>query len=1004
MVSSFLDKTGLAYLWGKITALVGGKQDALTFDSTPTANSTNPVTSAGIKSYVDENAGGDAPVENGTGVGSVQSKAYVIDSTTYTQNASGDGATAIGENTIAKGEASSARGINTLASGKGSSAEGYGNVVTINVTCDAGSSNASYTETSTAFPSGVSTAYILDPSDSTLYYVASINSNAHTFRMVPAPESAMSNKTMVVMVHCASGQASHTEGSQTWAVGNYSHAEGYDTKAGSEAVHAEGFQTKASGVHSHVEGHGCTASSEAQHVQGKFNIVDSSGTYAHIVGNGTGNGTGRSNAHTLDWSGNAWYAGKVSAGTVANPAPVTNANDLATKAYVDANAGGDSPVESGTGTGSVQSKSYTNDSVTYTQQATGNGATALGGNTTAGAECSFAEGLGTYANGKAAHAEGLWEKNTIVVSGTQGNRYLTLSSSTYPVTAGDIGKAIQNTNGGYRYTIVDVRGNIITVNNDVTTFSNQTLQIATPTTAASGTASHKEGYTTLASGAFAHAEGSTAWASGIGAHAEGCGSKATANAAHAEGNSTNASGAGTHAEGCQTYAHNEASHVEGFGSKALGTTSHAEGRYTYAYGDYSHTEGSMTLAPSYYSQHAHAEGNLTVARGSAAHAEGAGNLVSSLTLTGDTNDGYVYPQSQASTASTLKRGDALYTYNSALTPSTRFLGIVGLIDQANRTIFVEEYDGPNELDNETVRMIRHVAYGSYSHSEGYDCKAYTTGSHAEGASTVAGVDTLRYDPGDEYTEPYTYEDIYGDYCHAEGSFTHAYGGSSHAGGSSTYAIGNDSFATNFGVVAYGQSSTAFGYSLTETVMSLTGTSDPTIYNYSGYTNVQVGMIGYLDYNGFFCAHAVTQIDSTNHRITFDGAFNIAENETKNVSFKYGGAVGENSFIEGYQTSAIGKNAHAEGHETIALGDNQHTFGVLNERDENGNYAIIVGNGTPEDNSHAQAIRSNAYTLDWSGNGWFAGNITANGGSLTLHDNQGNVTITAAQLRSLLALI
>ena len=32
---------------------VGGKQDALTFDTTPTASSTNPVTSGGIKTYAD---------------------------------------------------------------------------------------------------------------------------------------------------------------------------------------------------------------------------------------------------------------------------------------------------------------------------------------------------------------------------------------------------------------------------------------------------------------------------------------------------------------------------------------------------------------------------------------------------------------------------------------------------------------------------------------------------------------------------------------------------------------------------------------------------------------------------------------------------------------------------------------------------------------------------------------------------------------------------------------
>ena len=34
--------------------------------------------------------------------------------------------------------------------------------------------------------------------------------------------------------------------------------------------------------------------------------------YAHIVGNGEE--SARSNAHTLDWSGNAWFAGKVTVG------------------------------------------------------------------------------------------------------------------------------------------------------------------------------------------------------------------------------------------------------------------------------------------------------------------------------------------------------------------------------------------------------------------------------------------------------------------------------------------------------------------------------------------------------------------------------------------------------------------------------------------------------------------------------------------------------------------
>ena len=122
----------------------------------------------------------------------------------------------------------------------------------------------------------------------------------------------------------ASGSCSHAEGEKTTASGDYSHAEGWSTKASEQyshaegdsteatgyCSHAEGSDTKASGQHSHAEGYYTLASSKYQHVQGKFNISDTTDTYAHIVGNGL-DYLSRSNAHTLDWSGNAWYAGTV---------------------------------------------------------------------------------------------------------------------------------------------------------------------------------------------------------------------------------------------------------------------------------------------------------------------------------------------------------------------------------------------------------------------------------------------------------------------------------------------------------------------------------------------------------------------------------------------------------------------------------------------------------------------------------------------------------------------
>ena len=120
--------------------------------------------------------------------------------------------------------------------------------------------------------------------------------------------------------HTSAGHRAHAEGDNSYATGYISHAEGYYTVASQEGAHAEGKYTYASSAY--------------QHTQGKFNISDNQGVYAHIVGNGTSNND-RSNAHTLDWNGHAWYAGSVSAGTTAAPAAVVNDNDLTTKAYVD---------------------------------------------------------------------------------------------------------------------------------------------------------------------------------------------------------------------------------------------------------------------------------------------------------------------------------------------------------------------------------------------------------------------------------------------------------------------------------------------------------------------------------------------------------------------------------------------------------------------------------------------------------------------------------------------
>lgn len=108
----------------------------------------------------------------------------------------------------------------------------------------------------------------------------------------------------------AKASYSHAEGFRSGSTGEYSHVEGIVCESSGQGSHAEGYYTVASGQRSHSEGCFTEAASQYQHVQGKYNVVDSNGVYAHIVGNGTGKNN-RHNAHTLDWQGNAWFAGEV---------------------------------------------------------------------------------------------------------------------------------------------------------------------------------------------------------------------------------------------------------------------------------------------------------------------------------------------------------------------------------------------------------------------------------------------------------------------------------------------------------------------------------------------------------------------------------------------------------------------------------------------------------------------------------------------------------------------
>ena len=232
---------------------------------------------------------------NGSSTGSVRTITSKTEDSSYTI---GTYAVAEGRNTKASGYASHAEGESTIASGSYAHAEGYSTEAISYSHAEGGETKAT---------GGYSHAEG--------YATQATQGRAH----------AEGYRTT------ASDYNAHAEGQRTTASGNSAHAEGYYVTASGDSDHAEGYNTTASGKYSYAGGADTTANHFAQHVFGQYNIIDDStaeatekGNYIEIVGNGTGS-SARSNARTLDWSGNEILAGKLTIGVTG-----TNSMDVAT--------------------------------------------------------------------------------------------------------------------------------------------------------------------------------------------------------------------------------------------------------------------------------------------------------------------------------------------------------------------------------------------------------------------------------------------------------------------------------------------------------------------------------------------------------------------------------------------------------------------------------------------------------------------------------------------------
>ena len=473
----------------------------------------------------------------------------------------------------------------------------------------------------------------------------------------------------------ASGNnGSHAEGNKTTASGSGSHAEGNETTASGEASHSEGHLAKATGTRSHAEGYDTVSAGDSQHVQGKLNIEDTENKYAHIVGNG--DSSGRSNAHTVDWKGNAWYAGDVYVGgsgqddeaterlmkvsevpdwAKEETKPTYTFDEIEEKpVFVGKNVEGvefligDSKV-----TGQMGAEIFNSDAniaVGICSHAEGSLTQALG-------FAAHTEGVETQANGDSSHAEGKFTIATGVASHTEGQETLALADRSHAEGLGTRAMSdcqhvqgqynIEDSGNKYAHIVgngtaekrsnahtLDWDGNawyagdvyvgadnkkLSPVGQDVAGQEFELSYVAEPVTAADG-AEIFNSAANIATGIDSHAEGADTIASGEYSHAEGNGSTARGDSSHAEGTETKAIGSYSHAEGLRAQANGDfGSHAEGADTIASGFSSHAEGNGSVASGNYSHAEGSSKAIGMY----SHAEGGGTQASGSGSHSEGS---------------------------------------------------------------------------------------------------------------------------------------------------------------------------------------------------------------------------------------------------------------------------------------------------------------------------------------------------------------------------------------------
>jgi len=953
----------------------------------------------------------DSTHAEGSGTQALEDAAHSEGTSTI---ASGVSSHAEGGHTIASGTSSHSEGADTTASSSGSHAEGGG--TTASGICSHAEGSGSTASERAAHAEGSSTTASGDSSHAEGSGARATNTGAHaegggtyassTYAHAEGSGSTASgygahaegNGTIASGqgAHAEGGGAqaiggnSHAEGSGSRALGTYSHAEGGGTTASGNCAHAEGGATTASGFASHAEGNGTIAVGATSHVGGKNNIGDSyddinwpewvSGNeyhtgdkckrtitenevttvtgyicladntdtewdrthwedqvgemnFAEIIGNGRSSQS-RSNARVLDWSGNERLKGNLYVHCNADSTGGTRVATMEDIAGLDL----DDLYHICT------ANEYDVNTFVPIVQNPSSKKFYLVPNQNGSSPDLFTEWI--YKN----NAWEIFGSARIDISDKADKLdtvlLTTLSRGRTGLTTGV---------GSFAFgSDVEASGDYSHAEGTYTIASAWASHAEGYSSRATGFTSHAEGYSTQASGEYSHAEGNGSVASGNQAHAEGQYTTASGNYSHSEGSYTVASAYNAHAEGSSNRATGYYSHAEGNSNEASGRSAHAEGNVTSASGNQAHTEGYHTIAAG---ENSHAEGYYTTAYGAHSHVVGAYNSHDYHTDIDLWESGHEYQEYDDVRIVDSQGVEHLYqchepnsdtefdpekwTDNTEMLSGrkTKYVEIVGIgtsdSDEYRKNGRTLDWDGNEEIAGKF--KAKGIALGDYAFNIGANTIAMGIGSTASGNESIA------FGSGATASG---YASL------AQGYGSTASGICSYAKGSGTNASGSNTLASGSGVIAEGADSAAFGGGTKAIgnqsfVTGASTTANGFVQFVSGYGNVADIIPDYDNWNTWETGHSYSVGDTIKIDITYHA----------NESYSTTGT---------YYFECIEANSDAE----FDISKwKQHHY-------KQGKYIHIIGNGIFDPNTN-NFVSSNAYSLDWDGNGHFAGDVYVN---------------------------